>query len=151
MGPWTDQPMRQFWKSQNNWTNSFCFLLSKFPTCCIKNLVDSNQSQLANWVLKRKIDKLEKKNYCCLGRVPYGIRRYSTRYVRHSTITHVWTVQQTLERLLSRNGANIRTVNDFVLYRTARLSAGGAWLSFDKCILNFAVCFYKVYANIWTL
>ena len=33
-------------------------------------------------------------HFCCLGRVPYGIRRYSTRCVRHGTITHVGTVQQ---------------------------------------------------------
>ena len=34
-------------------------------------------------------------NYGCLGRVPYGIFRYSTRYVRHGTITQIGTVQQT--------------------------------------------------------
>ena len=34
-------------------------------------------------------------NYCCLGRVLYSIGRCSTRYVRHGTITHVGTVQQT--------------------------------------------------------
>ena len=37
-------------------------------------------------------------NYCCLGRARYGIRWYSTRYVRPQTITHVGTVQQTLGR-----------------------------------------------------
>ena len=34
---------------------------------------------------------------CYLGRVPYGIRRYSTMYVRHGTITHAGM-------LISRNG-----------------------------------------------
>ena len=34
-------------------------------------------------------------NYSCLGMFPLGIRRYSTRYVRYGTVTHVETVQQT--------------------------------------------------------
>ena len=33
-------------------------------------------------------------NYCCLGRIPYGIRPYIIWYVRHGSITHVGTVQQ---------------------------------------------------------
>ena len=51
----------------------------------------------------RKEGKKEKKegkkkgkkgdHFCCLGGVPYGIRRYSTRYVQHGKITHVGTVQ----------------------------------------------------------
>ena len=45
-----------------------------------------------------------------IGRVPYGIRRYSTRCVRHDTITHVGTVQQSgdvtkSERYKNREGA----------------------------------------------
>ena len=40
-------------------------------------------------------------HFCCLGRVPYGIRQYSTRCVRHGTITHVGTVQQTRDVIKS--------------------------------------------------
>ena len=61
-------------------------------------------------------------HFCCLGRVPYGIRRYSTSWYG--------TVQlQTSGRynkagmLLSQNGTKIGTVHDFSLYRTARCSA----------------------------
>ena len=48
-------------------------------------------------------------NYCCLGRVPYGICWYSTRYVPHGTITHVGTVHQSQnitksERYKNRDG-----------------------------------------------
>ena len=48
-------------------------------------------------------------HFCCLGRVLYGIRRYSTRCVWHGTITHVGTVQQSRdvtksERYKNRDG-----------------------------------------------
>ena len=50
----------------------------------------------------------------------------SISYVRHSTITHVGTVQQTLGRYLVGTVQKSGTVHDFSLYRTARLSAGCA-------------------------
>ena len=65
-----------------------------------------------------------------IGRVPYGIRRYSTaryNYTRRDGTTDAGT-------LLSRNGMKIGTVHDFSLYRTAWLSAGGA-----RCMTIFAV------------
>ena len=39
--------------------------------------------------------KCKSDHSCYLGRVPYGIRRYSMMYVRHGTITHVGKVQHT--------------------------------------------------------
>ena len=61
-------------------------------------------------------------HFCCLGRVPYGIRRYSTRCVRHGTI-HTSGRYNKAGMLPSRNGTKIGTVHDFSLYRTARCSA----------------------------
>ena len=84
-----------------------------------------HNARFLRFYLHISLDKCKGDHFCCLGRVPYGIRRYSTRYVRHGTITRRDGTTYT-GMLLSRNGTKIGTVQDCSLYRTARFSASGA-------------------------
>ena len=75
---------------------------------------------------------------CYLGRVPYGIRRYSTMYVRHGTITHTGM-------LLSRNGTTTGRYMILAYDVMQSVRCSDACVQWSKCAL-----FLIVYTVQWS-
>ena len=95
-------PFRHIMSATMFLSDTLCLQLCSFQTPYAWRSIVATTTHVCNYVLSRSPNtrlshKCKSDHFCYLGRVPYGIRRYSTMYVRHGTITHAGM-------LLSRNG-----------------------------------------------